>query len=115
MPYRLHEAARQIISPGGTVTAEVHGLGTPEGRRDAETMVRALNAREAGPSLAEVQLADIESALRDARARMRNAERERMRGLAIGALAHAAIQLETARAEQATVLALQELLANRNS
>lgn len=41
--YVLDEEARQIVSPLGEVVADVHGLGTARGRRDAETMVRALN------------------------------------------------------------------------
>lgn len=43
MPYILNESTSQIISPLGTVVADLHGLGTPEGRCAAEAMLRALN------------------------------------------------------------------------
>lgn len=41
--YVLNENTGQIIGPLDTVVADVHGLRTARGRRDAEAMVRALN------------------------------------------------------------------------
>jgi hypothetical protein len=41
-PYRLVRS--QIIGPLGTVVADVHGMATEGGRRDAATMLAALNA-----------------------------------------------------------------------
>lgn len=42
--YRL--AGSQIISPLGTVVADVHGLATKAGQRNAQAMLAALNCTE---------------------------------------------------------------------
>jgi hypothetical protein len=43
MPYTLDPEKGQIIGPLGNVVADVHGLHSPRGLRDAESMLRALN------------------------------------------------------------------------
>jgi hypothetical protein len=44
MSYTLDVSTGQLLSPEGKPVADLHGLGTPEGRARAERMLAALNA-----------------------------------------------------------------------